>query len=913
MADLFPISELNERVDTHVIFIHGLGGHPYKTWRLSKDPKTLWLNWLGEDIERLAVWSVGYPASVSRWRGTAMHLPDRATNVLKRIIIEPGLGSGELIFIGHSMGGLVIKQMLRTAESISHGNNDEAKFLKRVRRVAFIATPHLGSEKATLVDKFQFLLKPSAATACLVRNDPNLRDLNYWYRDWSRRNVLENLILIESQPIRIAGMIVKPDSSDPGLISRPISIDADHSKICKPEGRSSETYLHILNFVKRNSNNNQIENVQDNCDLTFLQPIRDVLNGFHEINITPSSGLTRKYFNSEWYVRRPEINTIKDQLHNSQFCFLVGSSASGKTVLAKNIAFDFEQEIPVFFLDSRRISKVTFPLILQELNKIPSLSLLIIDDIHYDLRSIELIFSRLLSMGHKVLLVSRPCYQVELSRHEQNTIAEIPITFPDCYFEINASDIVHEIIRNYKAKLRIDLKDTFVKEIIKYSGNDLWILSYFLKNLKSEIDFKLVYSEVWKDVIELRKLSEDAIDIFISIARLYQFEIPVPRNFLVNKMKFQHSDINILVKMGHVGEHLPDELLYLKHSSYAKIISISGLYVKQRNISHDSLKSIHLSDFLCQLEKYIEWDWYTVFTVVRQLRYEVEVLEVLVGSDIFKAALKVGLNNDEFSLNDSAHLLSDITRITDEGLRNCILDLLDEETIVKRLNSEENVQNICGFLDGFPWIVEDYAINMVAEMNNRMATIARKNMSSVDEIDPVGFCDWMMKWNNKKSLLFDLKNVYSKCSGEDAVYSKELPLYNMGFCSKSSENGEIIICAKSIVSSAPEKAKYICKKLNFKKIADICNTEADPYIACNVINLINWIDHNSGKRILSFIDLKKFLNKTISSKKNSLFQFFAWVVFTVDRNLFNKDIVHQLSSNEKEVLMSSGWFDDLIN
>lgn len=251
MAELIAIAGVDGDVNSHVIFFHGLGGHPHSTWRALTEPKVCWPQWLAEDVEGLAVWTVGYDAAVSRWRGSAMHLPDRATNLLERILLEPKLKTGEIILIGHSLGGLVIKQLLRTAESMARQREEVANFIRRVRRVAFLATPHTGVGAANLGDRLRILIRPSAATACLVRNDPNLRDLNVWYREWSTPQGVAHLILFESRPLRIIGLLVKPDTSDPGLPSRPISIDADHITICKPKDRSSEVYLHIRHFITR--------------------------------------------------------------------------------------------------------------------------------------------------------------------------------------------------------------------------------------------------------------------------------------------------------------------------------------------------------------------------------------------------------------------------------------------------------------------------------------------------------------------------------------------------------------------------------------------------------------------------------------------------------------------------------------
>ncbi len=181
-----------------------------------------------------------------------MHLTDRATNILARLLAEPALREGSLILIGHSLGGLVIKQLLRTAESEARHRDDAAKLIARVEKVAFLGTPHTGSGLANWGDRLRIVVRPSAATLCLVRNDPNLRDLNLWYRDWANTQRISHLVLTETKGLRILGMIVKPDSADPGLAgARPLPIDGDHLTLCKPKDRTSEIYVQMAAFIER--------------------------------------------------------------------------------------------------------------------------------------------------------------------------------------------------------------------------------------------------------------------------------------------------------------------------------------------------------------------------------------------------------------------------------------------------------------------------------------------------------------------------------------------------------------------------------------------------------------------------------------------------------------------------------------
>ena len=254
MADLTLVQKpSNGIVSIHVIFIHGISGDSFSTWSALKDKKTFWPIWLEEDIPDLAIWTVGYEASISRWHGTAMHIADRATNILERLLNEPDLNNGkEIVLIGHSMGGLIIKQLLRTVDDISHDRKEAHLFVQSVRRIAFLATPHIGSNLATLGNILRIILLPSKATGGLIKNDSNLRDLNYWYRDWSKRNNIHHLILMENQPSTFLGVTVVPvDSADPGLNVRPVMIDADHFSICRPEDKSSNIYINIRSFILR--------------------------------------------------------------------------------------------------------------------------------------------------------------------------------------------------------------------------------------------------------------------------------------------------------------------------------------------------------------------------------------------------------------------------------------------------------------------------------------------------------------------------------------------------------------------------------------------------------------------------------------------------------------------------------------
>lgn len=128
MSRLHEISGCdNAERKADVVFIHGLGGDAFTTWRYGADDSTSWPRWTGKEFPEIGVWSLGYAASPTRWAvlkrlfglgskdtGHSMALPDRASQVLD-LMVQKALGGRPIMLICHSLGGLLAKQLLRKA------------------------------------------------------------------------------------------------------------------------------------------------------------------------------------------------------------------------------------------------------------------------------------------------------------------------------------------------------------------------------------------------------------------------------------------------------------------------------------------------------------------------------------------------------------------------------------------------------------------------------------------------------------------------------------------------------------------------------------------------------------------------------------------------------------------------------
>ena len=248
LANLVPLSSLAS-IDRHVVLIHGVRFSNKDPWLSSGKRPEVWPRWLAEDIPGLGVWSIEHDSAPTLWRGHAMPRVDRAKNILSLLLMDERLAEGDITFVAHSFGGLILEQILRVAHDSSTRQPDAASFVRRVRRIAFLGTPHGGADLATWAGILRLLIRPSPAGRGLARNDSALRDLNAWFRGYAADNGLAIMTLIESKST-LGFLVVPPDSADPGLLSTPIPLDADHFDIASPASRESEAYLHIKNFVK---------------------------------------------------------------------------------------------------------------------------------------------------------------------------------------------------------------------------------------------------------------------------------------------------------------------------------------------------------------------------------------------------------------------------------------------------------------------------------------------------------------------------------------------------------------------------------------------------------------------------------------------------------------------------------------
>ncbi|XP_056150584.1 protein SERAC1 isoform X1 [Lampris incognitus] len=266
---LHPQTRNNQPIKADVLFVHGLLGAAFKTWRQKdldsteeeKEPGSredyteCWpKSWLAADCPNLRVLSVEYDTHLSDWKAKCpaenqrKSLAFRSRELLKKLK-SAGVGERPVIWVAHSMGGLLVKKMLTDALD----DPDMNELIKKTKGVMFYSVPHHGTYMAEYSVNARFLLFPSIEVRELCKDSPALRDLNDKFVSMVKEQEFKVLSFAETVPTNIGPMIkilvVPTQSADLG-IGDLIQVDVDHLNICKPEKKDSFLYRRSLQFIQ---------------------------------------------------------------------------------------------------------------------------------------------------------------------------------------------------------------------------------------------------------------------------------------------------------------------------------------------------------------------------------------------------------------------------------------------------------------------------------------------------------------------------------------------------------------------------------------------------------------------------------------------------------------------------------------
>ncbi len=146
------------------------------------------------------------------------------------------------------MGGLLVKKMLKAAQTFSRNERKKA-VLKSTQGIIFLSTPHLGSDVAQWVKSLAGFLT-TVNVEELKAHAPQLRELDEWYHQNVDELGIKTKVYYETKTLG-GVLIVNESSANPGIKDvKPIAVEADHNSIAKPKPGDSKVYLGVKNFIE---------------------------------------------------------------------------------------------------------------------------------------------------------------------------------------------------------------------------------------------------------------------------------------------------------------------------------------------------------------------------------------------------------------------------------------------------------------------------------------------------------------------------------------------------------------------------------------------------------------------------------------------------------------------------------------
>lgn len=265
------IYEPDEVPVADIIFMHGLGGDALETWKHANG--SFWPDWLSNEAPRLRILSVNHPSDKlkSIFGGGGMTLIDRSYATLE-LLKTKDVGIRPVIFVCHSLGGLITKGALRKAYDKS--DKDDNAILDNIAGVIFLATPHKGSALANALTQ---LGVASSVTKSLKSGTEPLKDLNEWYVQRAKDKSIHTKAFCEALKTNSL-MVVPSTSAHPGTFDGdPIPVDKNHTDICKFEDREDATFLMIKKFILKRFNDLSIDlsGIDKSADFDFFTNVVD--------------------------------------------------------------------------------------------------------------------------------------------------------------------------------------------------------------------------------------------------------------------------------------------------------------------------------------------------------------------------------------------------------------------------------------------------------------------------------------------------------------------------------------------------------------------------------------------------------------------------------------------------------------
>ncbi|XP_076250470.1 protein SERAC1 isoform X1 [Rhynchophorus ferrugineus] len=214
-------------------------------------------DWLGNDCKNIRIIGVNYDTNLSMWTPLCptekekFTLNERSDN-LAQMLLKCDIGHRPIVWVTHSMGGLIVKNIL--CKAYESENSILKNICLNTKGVIFYSTPHRGSKLANLSNAVSLVLWPSVEVQELREDCPKLTAIHEKFLKIAQEIPLKVVTFVETKSTVVSAMkfnflLVERNSGNTG-IGEYFEIPLDHLGICKPGTKFSFLYQKVLHLLK---------------------------------------------------------------------------------------------------------------------------------------------------------------------------------------------------------------------------------------------------------------------------------------------------------------------------------------------------------------------------------------------------------------------------------------------------------------------------------------------------------------------------------------------------------------------------------------------------------------------------------------------------------------------------------------
>ncbi|KAK0647013.1 Alpha/Beta hydrolase protein [Cercophora newfieldiana] len=246
-----------------IVAIHGLNGHWQKSWTNRRDTSELWLrDLLPEKFPGARIMSFEYDARAVGAISSA-GVREHADNLIKLLRNEREDNEDKnrpIVFIGHSLGGIIIKQALKKASDEGKKNGpgqaDALDIANSTKGLIFFGTPHRGSNEAEWAEVISGVVSTtmnrpkSELLETLRSNSDELMNISEDFAPLAPRYAIASFYEANVHPV-LGRVVVEKASAVMGLPhEETMMLGGDHSSMCKL-GRNDQRWDPVWRAIRR--------------------------------------------------------------------------------------------------------------------------------------------------------------------------------------------------------------------------------------------------------------------------------------------------------------------------------------------------------------------------------------------------------------------------------------------------------------------------------------------------------------------------------------------------------------------------------------------------------------------------------------------------------------------------------------